>query len=270
MAPKPKLSPIDMHAIHARLRAQWGLWRLVAWGGAAACGLMAVAFASQTETGSQRLQMAFSGASHSTGTAMAAAAERRAEEAQAEVRRLAAEVSKLSADRARLDARLAGIERDFNDLTGALGQKAAPGAKPAQTAALTPTNVAPLTPIAPLSLPGGVSALAPWAERTPQPKPAPAAESSEPHPVKTIAVTRPFKAQAPAPAATETPSPPKSRQHLPLPRHRLPHRPRRKRSPPLSPRRAPPSRPSSARHRRPSPWSRCRPQPPSRSPRRRP
>ncbi len=202
MASEPRPSNTDVKSNRARGHAQQALLRLSAWGGAAAVALIAVAFAAQTETGNRRLQMALVGTSAPESAAKAAAAERRADQAQAEVRSLAAEVRKLAADRERLDNRLAGIERDFEDLTGTITRQGGQ------------THAASLTPALPLNLPGGLAALAPWPDlKEPTKTPpatqttatAPATDLSEPHPVPTIAVKRPQKTEASPPATPKMP-----------------------------------------------------------------
>ncbi len=119
-----ELEPLatDSRAIPRRRHQRRALWRLTGWGAAAALGLCAVALASQSETGSKRLVVAFREISEPSPTVVVAAAERRATEAQAENRRLAAKLRELIADRDRLNARLASLESDI-DMTGSIERR---------------------------------------------------------------------------------------------------------------------------------------------------
>jgi hypothetical protein len=142
LAPELKLSHTDIHATRARRREQRALWRLSAWGGAAALGLAAVVLVSQTEIGGQRLQLAFSGTKEPNTAALLASANERADEAEAETRRLAVKVRDLSGDRDRLNARLASLERSLDDVTGSITrQRAVAGRPPAPAAAAPPAPV---------------------------------------------------------------------------------------------------------------------------------
>ncbi len=190
------------------------LWRLGAWGSAAALALCAVALASQSEIGSKRLQFAFSTFGESDPATRVAAAERRARQAQAETLRLASEVRKLRADRERLNTRLASLERDV-DMTGSILRQtaekhAAPAADP------PPQPLAPI--IAPLSVPPLKTALASWpVMAAPPPQPiAPAAKPAEVPPPKPAAAA-PAKAAEAAPHKAALESAPKSRPTVAVP-----------------------------------------------------
>lgn len=112
------------------------LWRLCAWGGAATTALAAVVLVTYTQTGSQRLQLAFTGTSALTEPRLTIAAdppnrdiEIRKLAQDVETRRLADAVRTLTADRDRLVARVATLERNIEDMTGTI--------KAAQAAAQT-------------------------------------------------------------------------------------------------------------------------------------
>ena len=125
----------DLPNIRKRLRTPRPLWRLFGWGSAAAIALAAVAITSQTEAGSQRLQLALAYVSEPV-RAVARRLPPRAAETDAETQRLAAQVRELAADRERLTARIAMLERNLDDMTGSIKQQAAQAAAaPAATAA---------------------------------------------------------------------------------------------------------------------------------------
>jgi hypothetical protein len=107
-------SPIDMRS----------LTFLGLWGGAAAAGLLVVAFATHTDSGQRRLAMAFGG-----GAAQVAVAEERratTRDAEIESRRLADQLRNLAEDRDRLLARMTVLERNYEDVTGSIGRLANP------------------------------------------------------------------------------------------------------------------------------------------------
>jgi hypothetical protein len=93
-------------------------WRLFGWGGAATMALAAAALASQTDTGSKRLQLAL-GLNNEPVQAVAQIPPRAAE-TDAETRYLAAQLSELAADRERLNKRIAMLERNLEDMTGSI------------------------------------------------------------------------------------------------------------------------------------------------------
>jgi len=137
----------DMHA----------LWRLSAWGFAAAVALAVLAITTQTEGGSERLALALAPSTPRNLAVEMADLKRRTLEKDAETQRLEAQVITLAADRERLTARLASIERNLDDVTGSIKRQAAlaspaisplampAAAAPAQGAALAPETV-PLPP----------------------------------------------------------------------------------------------------------------------------
>src|SRR5581483_5588128 len=91
------------------------LWRHGAWGGAAALALIAVAFATQTETGSRRLT-----ALASAELPVRAVATVQIPKQDAQVAHLEAELRALAADRDRLADRVASLERSIEDMTGSI------------------------------------------------------------------------------------------------------------------------------------------------------
>ena len=104
------------------------LWRLSAWGGAAAVALVAVAIATQTETGSRRLA-AIETASLDLPVRSVATVQIPKQDAQ--VAKLEAQMRTLAADRDRLAERVAGLEQNIEDLTGSVKRQAAQISQPA-------------------------------------------------------------------------------------------------------------------------------------------
>jgi len=217
LALKPELSPIEIHAPRARRREQRVLWRLGAWGTAAAVALISAALASQTETGRERLQLALNGTNAPTASIGVAAAERRADEAQAETRRLAAKLRELSADRDRLGARLATLERNLAEVTGSIRRQIAvaretpapAAAGPAVPPAIATTKPKP-TPrtvpaiMAPLFMPASEVAAPFRTELLQQPAAKPLAPLAAASPPPPAAAAAPPK----APVKVEVPMPP--------------------------------------------------------------
>ena len=113
--PEPKLAIAPKH------RSARPFWRLFGWGGTATMALAAAALASQTDTGSKRLQLAL------TGEPVQAVAQMptRAAETEAETMRLAAQLHELAADRNRLTKRIAVLERNLEDMTGSIKRQSA-------------------------------------------------------------------------------------------------------------------------------------------------
>jgi ubiquinone biosynthesis protein UbiJ len=98
------------------------LWRLIAWGGAAAIALSAVAIISQTQMGAARIRSAVA---HATEPVLAIAQVPRQTVERvivdsAETRRLASEVRSLAEDRDRLVARIARLEHGIHDTTSSI------------------------------------------------------------------------------------------------------------------------------------------------------
>jgi hypothetical protein len=146
------------------------LWRPTAWGGAAALALAAAVFASQTESGSQRLAAVASADSAVRPVATVKIPPRR--EQEWEIARLEAQLRTLTSDRDRLAERVAGLEHNIEDITGSIKRQSAQPITPAPPAAAAPV----------ISPPGTTAA-------NPTEKPAPA--------------TRPATAEVAAPAAPE-------------------------------------------------------------------
>lgn len=191
-----KIAPSELNLpdISKHLRAPHPLWRPFGWGSAATIALAAVAFTSQTEAGSQRLQLALAYVSEPVRAV--AQIPPRSAESEAETRRLAAELRELVADRAQLSARIASLERNLDDMTGSIKQRAAaaatapaadspppapsaPAATPAVVAAASPAPA--LAALTPLAMPAIGEATASWpappspklAEPAPEPVPLP-------------------------------------------------------------------------------------------------
>ena len=162
------------------------LWRFGTWGVCAAAALIAVAVASQTERGGERLHSAFAApASTPVDEAVAVAeARQRAAEAQAETERLAAQLRDLTADRDRLAARVAGLEHNFEDITGSIKREVAEvAARVAPPPADLPkiASVAPAQPAAPAAAaPPEEQAKAASQDGAAQASPPPAAEPPAP------------------------------------------------------------------------------------------
>lgn len=96
------------------------LWRLFGWGSAACVALAAVALTSQTEAGSKRLQLALSYASEPVHVVALIPPRAAGTVAEAETKRLAVQLHDLAADRERLTTRIAMLERNIEDMTGAI------------------------------------------------------------------------------------------------------------------------------------------------------
>lgn len=120
---------------------------MLGWGLSAAAALAAVAVLSQTQTGSERLVLAISGALNpvvaATPDPAQVAAVPRDAESEAETQRLAAQLRELTLDRDRLAARLASLERQLDDVTGSIDRQRAVAAPPAETPASVPEARAP-------------------------------------------------------------------------------------------------------------------------------
>jgi len=135
-----EIVPQEPETITARMRRfdLRALWRLTAWGSAAALALAAVAFASQTENGSQRLAALAS----ADLPVRPVATVKIPSQQDAEVARLQTQVRTLAADRDRLAERVAGLEHNIEDITGSIKRQAAP-ATPQSAAASTPPMISP-------------------------------------------------------------------------------------------------------------------------------
>lgn len=238
MAPELKLPPADIDKSRARGNERRALWRLTAWGSAAAVALISAALASQTGTGRERLQLAFNGAAEPNRTAMVAAAEQRAEAAQAETRRLAARLHDLSADRDRLGARLATLEHNLDDITGSIGKQTAaarqpsapPESVPAQPSPIAtikikppPRKVAPVT--APLFMPASPAATTFRTDALAQSPAKPVAPPVAASPPPPAAAAPPPETLVKPPVMVEVPMPPVRLAALPPSQPRAPPKP---------------------------------------------
>lgn len=114
------------------------LWRLTAWGGAAVLALAAAVFASQTESGSQRLA-AFAAADLPARPVVTVKIPPRREQ-EWEVARLEAQLRTLTSDRDRLAERVASLEHNIEDITGSLKRQSAQTIQPAPPIAATPVS----------------------------------------------------------------------------------------------------------------------------------
>jgi hypothetical protein len=107
--------------LHADYR---DLMRLAAWGGAACIALVLAAIALRSESGSQRLALAFSRTPASQVNSDEITRARTAED----MRRIAEGVRNLAADRDRLLARVTVLERNLEDVTGSIARVGEPRA----------------------------------------------------------------------------------------------------------------------------------------------
>jgi hypothetical protein len=131
------------------------VWRLGAWGVAAALSVAAVTVIVQTDSGGERLQSLFNSTAEATTPATIAPMPSRAIEFEAATRALDAQVRELSADRDRLVARLASLERHLDDMTGSIQPAAQPllPAMPAPSASPPATTLAPAPPAPKIAIP---------------------------------------------------------------------------------------------------------------------
>lgn len=119
------------------------LWRLTAWGGAAALALAAAVFASQTESGSQRLAAFASADAPVRPVATVKIPPHR--EQEWEIARLEAQLRTLTSDRDRLAERVASLEHNIEDITGSIKRQTAQTITPAPPPAVTPVISPPAT-----------------------------------------------------------------------------------------------------------------------------
>lgn len=148
----PKRDRMKVDRRRKELRA---LWRLGAWGGAAALALAALAVTAQTDVGGERLKLAF--AQPAANTRVVAQLPQPRPEKAADTSALEAQVRRLTADRDRLErlaTRLAGIERHIDDITGSIrGQSAQAARASAPATDPAPAPVASVPPAAPAPAP---------------------------------------------------------------------------------------------------------------------
>jgi hypothetical protein len=204
---------------HASFSGRRGLvldvvWRLGAWGVAAALSVVAVTVIVQTDSGSARLQSLLNGTAEAALPKAVAPVPSSAAEFEAAARALDAQVRALSADRDRLVARLASLERHLDDVTGSI-QPAAQPASPATPAPSAPPPAVthapkvaePPAPIAhiinPLAAIPGSEAAAIWPE-TAKRQEAPEMDAGlAPLPPPRMVASLPNPPEAAQPAATE-------------------------------------------------------------------
>jgi hypothetical protein len=163
---------LDLAEGRKRRRDMRALWRLSAWGCAAAVSLAALAITTQTEGGSERLAYALSPGTPRNLFAEISDLKRRTLEKDAETKRFENQVVTLAADRDRLTTRLASLERNLDDMTGSIKRQSAlappafsPLAMPAVAAPAQATAAAP----EPAPLPPARMANAPAVEEPGEP-----------------------------------------------------------------------------------------------------
>ena len=123
------------------------LWRLFAWGGTAALALTALAIATRSDIGGERLRLAFA-APKEVAPAAVAVPPHMAEK-DIEMHELEAQVRSLAADRDRLAERLASLEHQLDDVTGSIQKQAAETPPPPAASAPAPVASVPQAAAAP-------------------------------------------------------------------------------------------------------------------------
>jgi pyruvate/2-oxoglutarate dehydrogenase complex dihydrolipoamide acyltransferase (E2) component len=154
MAATPEKLDLPPPAAPLLIQSRWrNFWRLCCWGSAAAAAITAVVMIGQTRNGAERLHLGLAQTQPEQPQAIAVLPPRVLVDEVA-TKRLADAVRALTADRDRLNARLAGLERNFDDMTGSIksvmranaaveSAKQAPPAKPPALPALGPVASAP-------------------------------------------------------------------------------------------------------------------------------
>jgi hypothetical protein len=150
-----EIAPPDTNPAEGRKRRREmrGLWRVSAWGCAAAIALAALAITTQTEGGSERLALALSPGNARPLTIEMAELKQRVVDKDVEAKRLEAEVVTLAADRDRLTTRLTSLERNLDDMTGSIKRQAVlapPALSPLAMPAATPAPVPDPVPMPPV------------------------------------------------------------------------------------------------------------------------
>ena len=212
----------DLSNIRKLLGKRYPLWRLCGWGSAAAIALASLAITTQTESGSERLQLAFAPDSQPARAVAAADVPPRVIGIDKETLRLEAQLRVLAADRDRLTARITLLERNLDDMTGSIKRQAAqevavPVAKPtipnapstppqaaapeSQPAAAPPPARTEVPIIAPLAMPARTDSSAPWPST-------PAQQAATPLP-EPIPIPLPPTRMASAPASEPAAEPPR-------------------------------------------------------------
>jgi hypothetical protein len=152
-----EIAPPDTDSPEGRKRRRdmRALWRVSAWGCAVAIALAALAITTQTEGGSERLALALAPGNSRPLAADIADLKQRVIDKDIATKRLETQVLTLAADRDRLTTRLAGLERNLDDITGSIKRQtllAAPAllplAMPASTVAAAPVpDPVPMPPV---------------------------------------------------------------------------------------------------------------------------
>lgn len=191
---EPDVPEASLAQAGKRGRANGALWRLGAWGGSAAIALAVLALTTQTETGNRRLQLALAFESQPERPTVVVQAAPRPAESDAKTLALEAEVRALAADRDRLTARIAGLERNLDDVTGSVQRQAAAApAPPSPPPRAEPVASLP-TLLMPLAMPASTANAMPWPVGSqPQPQAETPAEVSKP-PARVATATEPAAA----------------------------------------------------------------------------
>lgn len=180
---------------HERAFDMASLRRLAVWGGGATLALLLAVLASYSDANSRRL-MAADGPKAGAPPAQVAS---RLPEIDAQTQRLAAAVDGLAADRERLAVRIGTIERNLEDVTGAIKRQGA-----------DPSNAASATPPAPAGTGAASPAAAPTTRESAREAPKDAG--------KEVAMAPPLDilaARQPATASEARPAPPEALANLP-------------------------------------------------------
>jgi hypothetical protein len=159
-------------------RGMQALWRLAIWGGLATFALFAAVLSAYSHAGAERRTAAIIPGQGTT------AAESRSAEGTEETRRLAETVRSLAADRDQLIARIAGLERNLDGITGSIKRERAgppsPSPLPNASAAAGAAPVArPEMPPAPTTEAAAAPTVSP-APPSPVSLPASAADAAQP------------------------------------------------------------------------------------------
>jgi len=182
-----------------RRTEQRALWRLTAWGGAAALALATLAVTTQTDTGAKRLQLAL--APPAAPTQVVAAVPPPPRDKDAETRALEAQLRRLTADRDRLANRLSTIEHHLEDITGSIQrQEAQHAAAPTPAPASSPADGPAPAPAASAPAPAAQAATAAATDHAMPSKPEPAPEPAAAPEAK--AEVAPAPSTAPTPVAS--------------------------------------------------------------------
>jgi hypothetical protein len=179
------------------------LWRLAGWGAAAALALGVLALITQTETGRERLQLAFAAPELPVRPVAVIKVPPALPAHDAEIARLQAQLHMLVADRERLTERVASLEHSVEDLTGSIKRQAE--AKPALRTA--EARAEPTVSLPKIAAPTIVQPAPPQVKREKEAEAAPAVAAPETEPAKPTA--------APVPETPPQPAPPPQHQAAP-------------------------------------------------------